>query len=343
MISLEELRHVAADRATERTLPLEENQRIFRDEIVPAELGHTTGQAEPTVLFLIGQQGAGKTWLSRQLARYRLDKQGDYINVDSDRYKQYHPEYLRLLAESHRADDSATGLGARRWSAANHTRADVNRWERQVDAFARGDRPGKLGPRNDIPHALLQCSGKDPHSIVRRLRQFRTTHHRIEVVFLGVPKALSWQGILYRYQVAVDERGWGRLTGPVSREPSYNGVFELADLIQDLGLADRVAVHRQGAEQPTWANDRARDGSPSSGVVRAVIERERERPLTEQEAARFAARQKYLAERMDSEFHQELREITTLAQPLLRPATRLGRVAADTGSLPRQGDAALRS
>lgn len=322
MVSLEELRSVAADRTTERTLPVEENQRVFEDEIVPDELGHATSQTEPTVLFLIGQQGAGKTWLSRQLGQHRLDRHGDYVNVDSDRYKHYHPEYLRLIAESHRAKDPAAELGERRWSAANHTRADVNRWEHQIDAFVRGahfvrDDRGR-GGRRDTVHALLQCSGKDPQRIVHRLRLFRATHHRIEVVFLGVPKAVSWQGILYRYQVAVDRHGWGRLTGPVSREPSYQGVLELADLVQNWELADHVAVHRQGSAQPAWTNDDGR----SPGRLRSAIERERLRTLTPDETTRFAARQEYLSERMDGEFRGELRRIGKLAQPLLPPGTR---------------------
>ncbi|WP_234376780.1 zeta toxin family protein [Streptomyces sp. CB01201] len=84
------------DDATRYQLPAAENRRIFVADIVPDHLTGPTPQDPATAVFLLGQPGAGKTRVAQLIAE-QLDARGGFVDVDSDLYKPYHPEYARLL------------------------------------------------------------------------------------------------------------------------------------------------------------------------------------------------------------------------------------------------------
>ena len=238
----------AAPYTTERTLSVEENRRIFWDEIVPAELAHAVPQTLPTVVFLVGQQGAGKARISNQIAQ-RLDESGGYVDVDSDLYKPYHPSYQQFLVENDR-------------EMAHHTRPDGRRWMAQAEAYVRGDRIDGLDGSGIS--ALMQETAQDPAAVVDKLREYRDTH-RIEIAVLGVPQAMSLQGILHRYHEQVSERGHGRLTEQARRELSYNGILELADkLAEPLQQTKRSAATQAAGQALTPPADAQPSTSSSS-------------------------------------------------------------------------------
>ncbi|GAB7109607.1 hypothetical protein JCM4814A_79220 [Streptomyces phaeofaciens JCM 4814] len=71
-------------------LPEQENERIFRVRIVPDLLEGRASQETPTVVFLVGQPGAGKSRVTEMVASV-LNRHGGFADVDSDLYKPYHP------------------------------------------------------------------------------------------------------------------------------------------------------------------------------------------------------------------------------------------------------------
>ena len=100
-----------------------ENRRIFRERIVPDLLAGRVEQETPTVVFLVGQPGAGKSRVTEMVAG-ALNRHGGFADVDSDLYKPYHPAYARLMAE----DDTLM---------AAYTRADGRAWMAQAEAYVR--------------------------------------------------------------------------------------------------------------------------------------------------------------------------------------------------------------
>lgn len=312
MINVDALRN-AAPYTTEYTLSLEDNQRIFRNEIIPAELAHAAPQDSPVVVFLVGQQGAGKTRISHQIAQ-RLDTYGGFVDIDSDLYKPYHPAYQQLLLTNDR-------------DMAHHTRPDARRWMFQAEAYVRGDKPSSAIREPGI-NALVQETAQDPNTVVRKLRDYQSTH-RVEVAVLAVPKAMSLQGILHRYHEQCVERGHGRLTEPARRDLSYNGILDLADHIDAHGLAHKVAVYRRGEAKPRYDNNYTATGWQNPPRLRQAIETERNRPWTAQETADFVRVHAYLLDQMDPEFQSELHNIAELAQPLLHPSIATGSSAAE--------------
>jgi Mrp family chromosome partitioning ATPase len=78
-------------------LPAEVGNRIFREEIVPRLLASPEPQARPTVVFLVGQHGAGKSRTAAMVAE-ALGRLGGFADLDSDLYKPYHPRYDELMS-----------------------------------------------------------------------------------------------------------------------------------------------------------------------------------------------------------------------------------------------------
>jgi hypothetical protein len=254
-------------------LSVEENRRIFDEEIVPEKLatvGSPTGV--PTVVFLVAQQGAGKSRTGHHLGA-RLDDLGGFVEVDSDLYKPYHPDYHRLLNK----DDRLMAL---------YTRPDGQAWMRQVQDYVREHRL----------NALVHEVGSNPPGNAEALASYRAAGHRVEAVLLAVPEAMSRQGILNRYHEQVADRGHGRLTVRANADAAYRGLLELADLIDRDRLVDAVTVYRRGDTAPRYANELDANGAwRARPQLRAVIETERTRPWTALETAQFLDTHQVLA------------------------------------------------
>jgi ABC-type nitrate/sulfonate/bicarbonate transport system ATPase subunit len=81
----------------------------------------SASQEMPTVVFLVGQRGAGKSRLT-ELVATQLKRHGGFVNVDSDLYKPYHPAYTALMGQ----DDTLM---------AAYTRADGRAWMAQAEQY----------------------------------------------------------------------------------------------------------------------------------------------------------------------------------------------------------------
>ena len=65
-------------------LSADDNDRVFRRDIVPSELESVPSQEQPIVVFLIGQPGAGKSATADEIRDVFGD--GGFVEVDSDIY-----------------------------------------------------------------------------------------------------------------------------------------------------------------------------------------------------------------------------------------------------------------
>ncbi|MEU4213671.1 zeta toxin family protein [Streptomyces sp. NPDC026206] len=83
---------------SEGLLPPGENQRIFRDEIVPVHFAGVQRQRSPVAIIIGGQTGAGKTAVTR-MVKAALDQRGPCAWINMDFCNPHHPDYARWLAE----------------------------------------------------------------------------------------------------------------------------------------------------------------------------------------------------------------------------------------------------
>ncbi|MGY2062372.1 zeta toxin family protein, partial [Nocardia gipuzkoensis] len=202
---------------------------MFRQQIVPQHLSGNS-QKHPTVVFLVGQPGAGKTQVAKMIGR-KLDRSGGFVDIDSDVYKESHPQYHRLMAEDDQKMAAAIG-------------PDGREWMRQAEAHVQKNRL----------NAMVQEISQNPEYLANKMGTFRQQGFRVEVVAMGVPEAVSNQGILSRYHSQVAATGRGRLSVQQKADESYAGMLGLADRIDEGRLADEVSVYRRGDTTPRYSN-----------------------------------------------------------------------------------------
>ncbi|MGW1004809.1 zeta toxin family protein [Streptomyces sp. NPDC002520] len=291
-------------------LPDEENRRIFRERIVPDLLEGRTPQATPTVVFLVGQPGAGKSRVT-ELVAAQLNRHGGFVDVDSDLYKPYHPAYAELMAR----DDTLM---------AAYTRADGRAWMAQAESYV----------REHGLHAIIQETSQNAQAVEEKMRAYREAGARVEGLFMGVPQAMSNQGIVNRYFEQLADRGQGRLTVQANADDSYRGILELADRVDRGALVDLASVYRRGESKPRYSNSPDGSGNWAGPPhLRQALETERSRPWTGAESEAFVATQLHLRQfveqrRLGGDWPARLAHIEGQARPLLSPAAaqRLGPV-----------------
>ncbi|MGW6869491.1 zeta toxin family protein [Streptomyces sp. NPDC054901] len=211
-------------------LPEQSNRQIFRERIVPQLLEGRTTQQTPTVVFLIGQPGAGKSSVTDMLA-VAMARHGGFADIDSDLYKPYHPSYDALMAQ----DDTLM---------AAYTRADGRAWMTQAEEYVRSH---KL-------NAVIQETSQDAQAVQEKMVAYRQAGARVEALFMGVPKAMSDQGIVNRYFEQLADRGQGRLTVQSNADESYRGILDLADHLDDLATVSLAGIYRRGESAPRFSN-----------------------------------------------------------------------------------------
>ncbi|OIV36024.1 hypothetical protein BIV57_18370 [Mangrovactinospora gilvigrisea] len=269
------------------------NSKIFQEEIVPDLLDGPEHRAAPVAVVLLGQQGASKTRMAKEIVP-GLAAGGGHADIDADYYKPYHPAYDGLI----NSDDRILAL---------RTGRDGQRWMRLALGHAREQRV----------NILVHETAQSPAYFEDLLQGFRRDGYRVEVLVLGVPEAMSRQGILKRYHEQVRDRGHGRLTVTTKASRSYEGILEAADLIDRGHLADTVAVVRRGGSLQ-YRNSLTEDATAWTDEprLRAAIDEERLRPWTPEETADFLRVHARLTAELDPKWQPELDHISHLADPL---------------------------
>ncbi|WUC63001.1 zeta toxin family protein [Streptomyces sp. NBC_00667] len=109
------------------------------------------------------------------------------MDIDSDLYKPCHPAYSALMTQ----DDTLM---------AAFTRAHGRAWMALAEEYVRSH---KL-------HAIIQETSQNARAVEGKMLAHRRTGTRIEALFMGVPQAMSNQGIVNRYFEQLADRGQGR-------------------------------------------------------------------------------------------------------------------------------------
>ncbi|MFF3412598.1 zeta toxin family protein [Streptomyces sp. NPDC002742] len=114
----------------------DEHRWIFDELIVPTVLEGIVPQADPRVVYLIGQPGAGKTETADLLRRAMRP---GTIRLSSNDFKAAHPDYLQLMKTDPRRRRSHPLRLPRRAGAAGAAGQDLPRRapRRTVDPTAR--------------------------------------------------------------------------------------------------------------------------------------------------------------------------------------------------------------
>ena len=248
-----------ADDPERYSLSRERLQHIYETRIAPDLFRSAQPVERPTAVVLGGQPGAGKTPMQNLASREFADK-GGIVKIIGDDLRAALPHYKSLQ----RTDDK---------TAAFYTDRDSGRLVEMAIADATQRRV----------NVLVEGTMRSPEVVAKTLRDFREAGFQTVARALAVSPELSSLGILQRYAAQKESRGVGRMTTSEAHNAALTGMLSTLDRIQDERLADRLTLYRRGGEVigrfdwtgPSHANEpRARE----------LVERERSRPLTPQEA-----------------------------------------------------------
>ncbi|MGW6706125.1 zeta toxin family protein [Streptomyces sp. NPDC054956] len=273
-------------------LSASEHRWIFDELYVPMFLSAITPQDDPVSLYVMGEQGSGKSYMARMLRRAL--RQRKPIGIEGGRFKMLHPDYRRLLEEEPR-------------TASARIRPDYRAWQEMAEAYVRAH-------RGDM---LIEIA---PDSVGHFLTSARRDHRagrRVELVVIGGRAADSRLGTATRCaEIASLGVQPPRFTATAAHTATVTIMPTVADAAERSPFVHRVSVVRRDLTS-VYLNERTPDGT-LSGPPRAgaVVEAEQRRPYTSAEAAQLLATLKRL-DRELPQYRSDLVEIAALAWPLM--------------------------
>lgn len=249
------------DRDPERhSLSPDALQKIYDTRVAPRLFRGAQAVEQPTAIVLGGQPGSGKTPMQNDAAR-EFAERGGMVKIIGDDLRAYLPHYKSLQ----RADDK---------SAAFYTDRDSGRLVEKAIADA----------AQRCVNVLVEGTMRNPETVAATLQQFREAGFRTDARALAVSPEMSSLGILQRYAAQKESRGIGRMTTIEAHQNALRGMLDTLDRIQDHRLADSLTIYRRGADV-IHRFDLSAPARADEPRARALVEGERNRALTPQEAA----------------------------------------------------------
>lgn len=273
-------------------LSASEHRWIFDELYAPMFLSAITPQDDPVSLYVMGEQGSGKSYMARMLRRAL--RQRKPIGIEGGRFKSLHPDYRRLLEEEPR-------------TASARIRPDYRAWQEMAKEYVRAR-------RGDM---LIEIA---PDSVSHFLTSARRDHRagrRVELVVIGGRAADSRLGTATRCaEIASLGVQPPRFTAAAAHSATVAIMPTVAAAAERSPFVHRISVVRRDLT-PVYLNERSLDGilsgQPRAG---AVVEAEQRRPYTPPEAAQLLATLKRL-DRELPQYRSDLVEIAALAWPLM--------------------------
>lgn len=271
---------------TDYRLDAKESNRIFHDNIVPRLFEKGKSRTDPTVYFVCGQPGAGKTAAERRMIDEVEDRK--IVIIDADVYRIFHPDYERLAD----TDDL---------TAADHTHADAAAWVKMAVKHV-------ISRRFDV---VINATLGDPQSATATISQFRAADYNVKIAFVAVDDARSGLGVLSRYHEQRHRDGYGRYVPPHIQKRAYTGLLNTADIIDQERLADSVRVYSRDG-RCLYSNS-LQDGEwKHPANTRSAIVTERTRPWSRAEISQFLTTATELSKPPPQGLREELRsELST--------------------------------
>ncbi|WP_433511910.1 zeta toxin family protein [Nonomuraea sp. CA-143628] len=249
---------------TEREL-----KTIFEKRIVPEMLTGATRSAEPTMIVVGGQPGAGKSTTIARLHDGFHDR-GGVLQIIVDEYKQFYPEYDRLRAWNDIATNSIVQPIAKKWQSMAFDYAIANGY-----------------------NVIVEATLGNPKEAAAFIRLFQDHGYRIETELVATPRAQSRLSILTRYLDEKVNEGAGRLVPGKDHDVRFFGSAEVIGSLESSNppaVVDAVRIRLRSGEA-VFANERGPDGAWTGETgAQEALRAERERPWTATERAEFTRR-----------------------------------------------------
>jgi UDP-N-acetylglucosamine kinase len=269
-----------------------ENRRIFRDQILLRKYANLQPADQPSLHYVAGQPGAGKSYLQKRMTS-KLREQAGYgavMQIIGDELRPFHPAYAGLLEQ----DDQL---------AAFFTDHDSGLWVEQAIAHSLQTKP----------HVVLEGTFRRPSVVDETVSRYQQQGFDRHLHIIAVHALISRTRIIGRYlsQIATEEHG--RYTTTEAHDVAYTALPESLAAVAKAGGFETITLYR-GNSQPLFVAT-ALDLPTSLDQLMAALHQERSAPYIPP-ADLLARIEQYrrLAERYDRQ--QCLEDIQALQQEM---------------------------
>ncbi|WP_367141104.1 MULTISPECIES: zeta toxin family protein [Streptomyces] len=280
-----------------------EHAWIFDELIVPMYLSTVTPQDDPVTVYVMGPQGAGKSYAARVLRRALRARRP--TRIEGGAFKAMHPDYRQLLEQEPR-------------TASVRIRADYRAWQEMAEAYVRAR-------RGDL---LIEIAPDSVGHFTDSVRRDHRAGRRVELIVLGARAADSRLGTATRCAEVARLGGTPRFTSAAAHDVTFGVVADVVRAAEQSPYVHCVSVVRRDLTA-VYRNERSPGGAwarpPRGGHV---VETEQRRPYTSAEAAQFLATLQRVRGELP-QYRSDLVAIAALAWPLM-PAHLQPRTLAST-------------
>lgn len=196
-------------------------QRRWANRIRPVVFDGATKQTTPTTVFLGGQPAAGKT-RGQELAK-RLHP--GIIPIIGDDYRQYHPDYQRLMRDSPLDMPTTTSQLAGTWTGMCVDYADEQGYS-----------------------ILIEGTWRNSDTVLREAERCYELQRSTHAIIVATPPLLSRAGMLDRYCSTLLTAGEARWTPPNVHDETVRALDDNVFFIASSGLMDRLTVTDRNGE-----------------------------------------------------------------------------------------------
>ncbi|MFB7467292.1 zeta toxin family protein [Streptomyces sp. NPDC056224] len=216
-------------------LSASEHRWIFDELVIPGYLSAITPQDDPVSLYVMGPQGAGKSYMARMLRRALRQRRP--IGIEGGTFKALHPDYRRLLEEEPR-------------TASARIRPDYRVWQEMAEAYVRAR-------RGDM---LIEIAPDSVSHFLNSARRDRRAGRRVELVVIAGRAADSrlgtatWCAEIARLGVQP------RFTAAAAHNATFSIIAAVTDAAERSPFVHRISVVRRDLTS-LYLNERTPDGT----------------------------------------------------------------------------------
>ncbi|MGA8052678.1 MAG: zeta toxin family protein [Burkholderiales bacterium] len=240
-----------------------EIDRIYAREIRDAYLGGVERASAPTVVFVGGTPGSGKTNVMREVNAKLAASAGEGVIVSGDDMREFHPGWRREARHDAQA--------------ALRFNPDASRWVARLyrDAIAEGK------------NVVLETSFRSFELLKATAAAFRAAGYLVEATVVAAEADKTRRAVVGRF---LDMQARGdppRFVTAAVHDEAYRGLRATLKAVEQTGLVDRVrVVTRDGQELYANAQEAGKWRKPAAALE--ALDSERERRLTPTELAQNA-------------------------------------------------------
>lgn len=226
-------------------------ETIFDTQIRPFLFRPSKRADTPVTVFLGGQPGAGKTRAQRHVLK--LYGESSVIPIVGDDFRQYHPDYKRLLEDDPIHMPDATAKLAGLWTGMAVDYADTHGYG-----------------------CIIEGTWRNAATVLDETERAKQLGRRTHAVLVATPSDISLLGILSRFYRDMEEGRRARWTPPTAHKITIRNLPDTVNQVASSPLFDRYTVQtREGAILYDGADGNAFRQAWRNGFYRPLSDDER--------------------------------------------------------------------